>query len=277
METKYICPICKTRLVTEDNSLRCSNNHCFDISAEGYVNLAGAKKTNTDLSGDATDTCRARRRFLEAGYYRPLGDKICECLKSIYADLSDEAPLLIDAGCGEGYYSRVIKNTFPKFDIYGIDLAKQGIKMAAKFQKNFENKNNYSVSGIFDMPFEDQSAAAVLSVFAPISDKESLRVLKKDGLLIVACPGKEHLYGLKEALYEKADANVEKIPEYNGFTLVDTITLQYTMTLDGEAASDLFAMTPYYWRSSKDIRQKSENLNNVTTDAHFIIKVYKKN
>ncbi len=272
MNTKYICPVCGLLLEEKERSCVCENNHCFDISSEGYINLASAKKTNTEISGDAADTCRARRRFLEAGFYRPLAEKICKFLSGI----DSQEAFIIDAGCGEGYYSRVIKNTFPNFDIYGIDLAKQGIKMAAKIQKSSEFKNHYSVAGIFDMPFEDAAADAIISVFAPVADKESLRVLKNGGLLIVACPGENHLFGLKEALYETPTKNEEKIPNYEGFELIDTAFLRYTMELSGESASDLFAMTPYFWRSSKEIREKSAELDNIVTDADFIVKVYKK-
>ena len=274
MKSRYICPKCSETLEQKEKSYICENGHCFDISAEGYVNLASAKKTNTEVSGDAADTCRARRCFLESGHYKPLSDKICEYLKEIAA--IEDNPFVIDAGCGEGYYSRRIKETYPDFDIYGIDLAKQGVKMAAKFQKNMALKNNYSVAGIFDMPFADNSAVAVISVFAPVSQQESYRVLKEGGLLIVACPGKNHLYGLKEALYENPTHNEEKVPDYEGFILEDTAFLSYKMHLEGDDAAALFAMTPYFWRSSKDIREKSAELEKVTTDADFIIKVYRK-
>ena len=272
MNTRYICPVCGLPLEETEKSCVCENNHCFDISSEGYINLASAKKTNTEISGDAADTCRARRRFLEEGFYRPLADKICSYL----SQLNEKNAFIIDAGCGEGYYSRVIKSTFPAFDIYGVDLAKQGIKMAAKIQKNAELKNHYSVAGIFDMPFADSCANAVISIFAPVADVESYRVLKNGGYLIVACPGENHLYGLKAALYENPTKNEEKIPDYNGFELIDTSFVRYTMELSGENASDLFAMTPYFWRSSKEIREKSAELDNIVTDADFIVKVYKK-
>ncbi len=273
MTCKYICPVCREKLDEKEKTYVCANNHSFDISSEGYVNLASAKKMNTEISGDAADTCRARKKFLEAGFYSPLAEKICEYLVKFSND--DEA-FVIDAGCGEGYYSRYIKEKYPQFDIYGIDLAKQGVKMAAKAQKNFQNKNHYSVAGIFDMPFEDESASAVVSVFAPVADSESFRVLKKDGLLIVACPGRNHLYGLKKALYENPTENEEKIPDYDGFVLEDTVEINYEMLLDSENAAALFAMTPYFWRSSKEVREKSEKLDNVCTDAHFIVKVYRK-
>lgn len=273
MKCKYICPVCGQGLLEGEKSFLCESGHCFDISAEGYVNLASAKKTNTEISGDAADTCRARRKFLEAGFYKPLADKICSYLDELK---SKDSPLVIDAGCGEGFYTRQMKSFCKDFDLYGIDLAKQGIKMAAKYQKNQPDKIHYSVAGIFDMPFGDGSAEAVISVFAPVADAESYRVLKKGGLLIVACPGKNHLYGLKKALYESPTQNEEKIPEYPGFSLEDTAQITYKMELDGESASNLFAMTPYFWRSSKEVREHSAELGNITTDADFIVKVYRK-
>ena len=51
--------------------------------------------------------------------------------------------------------------------------------------------------------------------------------------------------------------------------VIDEWMKQYTA-----AAQDLFAMTPYFWRSSREIREKSEKLENVTTMADFLVKVY---
>ena len=272
---RYRCPVCRTALYETGKTYTCENRHTFDVSAEGYVNLAAVKKNVSELSGDAADTCRARRRFLETGHYKPLADAFCE-LAEAYGAVSDVA-FVIDAGCGEGYYARQIKARYPGIDLYGIDLAKQGIKLAAKYQKHAERKNHYAVAGIFDMPFEDSSAAAVVSVFAPVADAECRRVLAPGGVLLVAGPGKNHLFGLKSALYDTPEENDEKIPEYEGFTLAETRRVTYSMQLDGQSAADLFAMTPYFWRSSADVREKSETLENVATDADFLIKVYVKN
>ena len=75
-------------------------------------------------------------------------------------------------------------------------------------------------------------------------------------------------------LYDTPTENEEKIPEYPGFILEESVEVQYEMQLTGSAAQDLFAMTPYFWRSSKEIREKSEKLENVTTMADFLVKVY---
>ena len=133
-----------------------------------------------------------------------------------------------------------------------------------------------AVAGIFDLPFADESAAAVLSVFAPVADQENRRVLKPGGLLAVACPGRQHLFGIKERLYDTALENEEKTPLYEGFSLVAEKHVCYEMTLSGEQAADLFAMTPYFWRSTAEVREKSVNLGQTVTKADFLVKIYRK-
>ncbi len=274
MDCRYICPVCRAGLSEEEKLFSCSGGHVFDKSAEGYVNLAFVKKANTEKSGDAADMERSRRSFLEGGFYKPLADRICDILSENIKGA--DGGLIIDAGCGEGYYSRRIKERMPLLDVYGLDLSKQAIKMAAKFEKNCEMKNHYSVCGVFDMPFDDSTAKAVVSVFAPVASGESRRVLEKGGLLIVACPGKNHLYGLKKALYDIPLENEEKFPDYEGFEAAGTETLTYDMALSASDAANLFKMTPYYCKSSKEVREKAENLGNIVTAADFIIKTYKK-
>ena len=68
-----ICPVCGTELQKVDRTLRCENNHSFDVAKEGYVNLLRASK-NGDLIGDDKLSARSRRDFLNKGYYIPQND-----------------------------------------------------------------------------------------------------------------------------------------------------------------------------------------------------------
>ena len=268
----FTCPVCKNILKTDGKIYTCENSHCFDIAKEGYVNLA--TKNTSQVSGDSKQMCLDRRAFLESGFYAPLAEKISEIINSTFAG---KEITVIDAGCGEGYYSRRIRDSISgENTFYGIDLAKEGIRLAAKSEKlmPLEKRINYAVSGIFDLPFDKSSADVIISVFAPISEEEFARVLKKGGILIVACPGANHLYGLKKALYDIPRENEEKIPEYASFTLTDTKTLTYSITVENEMISALFGMTPYFWKSSREVQEKAKNLKKVETECDFIIKVY---
>ena len=51
---ELICPVCKSDLISQNNTLKCINNHCFDYSKYGYVNLLLGSK-----SGDKKATARS--------------------------------------------------------------------------------------------------------------------------------------------------------------------------------------------------------------------------
>ena len=89
-----LCPVCKKILYPQEKSCRCENGHCFDYAKEGYLNLNLHNSRNT---GDNQEMIRARKRFLEKGYYSFLRDAV--------NDLLDEDDALIDLACGEGYYT----------------------------------------------------------------------------------------------------------------------------------------------------------------------------
>ena len=66
-----ICPVCGNALLAENKTMRCENNHSFDVAKEGYVNLLRSGK-NGDLIGDDKTSARCRRDFLNKGYYASL-------------------------------------------------------------------------------------------------------------------------------------------------------------------------------------------------------------
>jgi len=268
----FRCPICKKLLSSDSKVYKCENNHSFDIAKEGYVNLS--VKNTSSLSGDSKQMCLLRRAFLESGFYEPLAKEIAGVIKGAHPEGNAK---IIDAGCGEGYYSRVIRNElYGENSFFGFDLAKEGVRLAAKSEKQCQSEKriSYAVSGIFDMPFEEDFADVIISVFAPISEEEFSRVLKKGGILIVACPGANHLYGLKKALYDVPRENEEKIPEYASFSLTQTKSLTYSITVENEMINALFGMTPYFWKSSREVQEKAKALKKVETECDFIIKVY---
>ena len=65
----FICPVCKSEFTKNNNSYICRNNHCFDISKKGTVNLL---RSNKSSHGDDKLMVNARRSFLDKGYYLPL-------------------------------------------------------------------------------------------------------------------------------------------------------------------------------------------------------------
>ncbi len=257
-----ICPICKTPLARDGNSLFCSGErrHCFDIAKSGYVTLTRALGT----AGDDKDMVHARTEFLDKGYYRPFADAV--------ADTLDGADTVIDAGCGEGYYSNIIAERVR--NVYGFDLSKHACDKAAKRAKMANNGAFFGVSSVFQLPVADKSADVAVSLFAPIAEEEFLRILKNDGLLIVGAAGKKHLLELKQAIYAEAYENEGRRDLPSGFCEVDRKNVTYTFVCDD--VKNLFMMTPYAFKTSREDMAKLDSIQSLEITADFDIFIYKK-
>ena len=263
------CPVCHANLniANEGKSCKCrgiNKSHCFDFSKSGYLNLAGPHGG----AGDQKDAIRARSLFLNAGYYQPLADKL---LRKI--DLLGVKRLL-DAGCGEGYYTNRFAN---HRDVIGVDLSKDGIDAAAKASKHQQNGAGFVIASLFSLPIPDKTLDAVVNIFAPCAEDEFLRVLKPGGYAILVAAGEKHLIGLKEKLYENTYLNRGRADLPRKMKLISKDRLQYSITVNSaEQIAALFSMTPYYWRTSEGDRQKLEGLETLTTDLDFDIYLFRK-
>lgn len=254
----YICPVCGKPLYRSDKTMRCENNHSYDISSKGYVNLLGPGKS---ARGDDADMVAARRRFLNSGNYDALRCGICEELSTI------EFETLLDAGCGEGYYTKRICDEFEAAKIYGLDISKKAAEKASALCKTA----NICVASAYRMPYADNSFDCILNVFSPLAADEYKRVLKKDGRFIMAAPLPEHLSELKRIVYDSVNIKSMKDTDMEGFRLVSQKQTLYKMQLDTQLLKDLFTMTPYYHKTSFEDKAKLDDVDNLTVTAAFII------
>ena len=101
-----ICPVCKQDLEKENRTYKCSNNHCFDIAKQGYVNLLQSQQSKLKRHGDDKLMINSRTAFLDKGYYKPLQKEICQKLLKHLG----ENPVVLDAGCGDCYYKEEKKS-----------------------------------------------------------------------------------------------------------------------------------------------------------------------
>lgn len=268
----HICPKCGERLFHRDMSLYCKNNHVYDISRSGYVNLLLAQQMNTKLPGDNKLMVNARKSFLSKGYYDVLIESFTECVKK-YAK---NGSLILDAGCGEGIYTVSAARKVPKAFFMGTDISKTAADAAAKRAKA-ENVSNvlFSVSSVFHLPVESGSCDMVTTLFAPWCGEEFQRVLKKDGILIMVIPDERHLWQLKEAIYDEPYLNEPSQEIPNGFSLLERLTVHSEITLDNnEDIQNLFSMTPYYYKTGEEGHKRVQALQNLTTEIGFEIIIY---
>jgi 23S rRNA (guanine745-N1)-methyltransferase len=273
----YKCPVCQGRLIRDEKRYTCSNNHSYDISEKGYVNLLLANQKKTKDPGDNRDMIKSRRDFLNKEYYKRFSDCLNEV---IIEELHSDERNILDAGCGEGYYISNLRSSFLKEDnqsinanFYGTDISKNAIMFAAKRDKNI----NISVASSFDLPIINNSLDCVIRNFAPGDNREFYRVLKGDGILIIATPSVEHLFGLKEILYENPRKNEIKENNPEDFKHIRNKEIRYTISLDNpEDITNLISMTPYYWSITDSMRGRIGEIMELETELDFNIDVYKK-
>ncbi len=261
------CPVCGAdgRPENEGRSFRCkgARGHCFDFSKSGYLNLCLSGK-----AGDGKEAVRARTLFLEAGYYQPLSDRV-----NLLLDESG-AKRVLDAGCGEGYYTnRMARDR----EVLGIDLSKDGVDHAAKTAKRIGGGVSFAVASLYELPVASGAFDAVTNLFAPCAEEEFCRVLRENGTLILVGAGERHLMGLKELIYDRAYVNPGRSDLPRSMRLCKQERLHYDVTVRGRDAIDaLFSMTPYYWRTSPADRAKLSAVESLSTELDFDIFVYKK-
>lgn len=263
-----ICPKCKNILEKKDKSLVCSNNHCFDISKNGYVHLLLANKMNSKIPGDNKLMIQARKRFLEKNHYLALAEGLEEIIRPYLNNKS----VVLDAGCGEGYYTHYLKTRI-EAHYYGLDISKFGIDYASRRKDGI----NYVIGSSFDLPFLDSSFDLLISMFAPYSSLEFNRVLKADGHLVLVNVGKNHLRELKDILYENVYDNEAFKVVLDGFELIKSQDIEKEIEItNNQDLNDLFMMTPYYYRTSPQAKKALLNISNLKLTISFTILVYEK-
>jgi len=262
----YLCPLCQQPLHLSAKQYQCANRHSFDIAREGYVNLLPVQHKNSKDPGDNKDMMQARRDFLHAGWYAPLAQAVSDTVTKLAPDT------LLDLGCGEGYYTAQLKRALPGAQIFGVDISKAAVKFAAKANRNIQ----FSVASAYQLPFADNSFAAIVRIYAPSKPEELLRLLTPQGHLITVSPGPQHLLEIKQAVYDDVQLHSDAIAEIPALTHLTRQRLQFTLSF--EKAGDVLAliqMVPLAWKFSATQKQQfAAALPDISVD--FLLDVYHK-
>lgn len=267
----YKCPVCNKTLERKDNTYICENNHSYDTAKKGYVNLLLANQGNHFIEeGDNKESIASRTSFLNAGYYSFLRDKLIEILQKYKHDY------FVDLACGEGYYTTGIHKALNS-NTYGVDISKSGINQCCTRMRMEGLQNIHFCVGNLDyLPYMDNAFDIALNCFAPIKEKEFVRVLKKDGHFLRVLPGRDHLLEMKNVLYEDTRLNEGKEESIDGFVLEDKVIIKNTAKLDNSQIKNLFSMTPYAFKTPKSSIEKLFKLEELDITFEFVIYVYRK-
>ena len=271
MSELLMCPICREALHLDGKTWQCANRHSYDQAKQGYVNLHVVQHKHSKNPGDTPDAVAARRRFLSSGAYQPLQQAVSVLLQSI------SAKSVLDIGCGEGYYTQAMSDVVPQ--VVAVDIAKSAVQTAAKqSQQSKENNKAQNITWVVGtgavLPVLDQSMNVCSSLFSPLPKMEMLRVLKEQGYLIIVTPAPQHLFALREALFDEVKAHepdkflAQMSPE---FSLVSQQIITTDLNLDQQQLKDLIAMTPYAWKAKADNRQTLESHQSFQLSASFCL------
>lgn len=271
------CPICREELSVIGGSLKCQHAHTFDIAASGYVNLLPPGKAGNSHTGDDRNMIKARRAFLETGYYDRISDFAAQCIAefSFSTDMT-----ILDAGSGDGYHITRIADILSGrlSSAIGIDASKHGAEIAAKAAKcEKREKVSFFAANIFDLPIADSTIDVMISMFAPIPFEEANRVLRDDGILVVIASGRKHLWEMRELLYDTPRESNANIAENSNFSLIASRELSYQFTIaEPDELKALFSMTPFSYKTSVEDASKLNNRYDTNMTANVICAVFKK-
>ena len=242
---RITCPLCRQDLDQQPATWRCALGHAYDVAREGYVNLLPVQHKKTRDPGDNPEMVQARRKFLFAGHYQPLRDAVLALLAPL------RAHSLLDLGCGEGYYTGAFTAVAP--DVAGLDISKPAIQLAAKQFRGI----TWLVGSGAQLPLADASVDIVSSMFSQLYLEHTRRVLKPGGHLLVVTPAPDHLWSVREKLFDEVRAHQ---PDKflagldTHFELTARQEVRVPLQLTRDTLEQLLLMTPYAWKARPEKR-----------------------
>jgi len=136
-------------------------------------------------TADTADMVAARVEFLSAGHYAPLADEVAKAAAATAGD-----GLILDAGAGTGYYLARVLDAAPEATGLALDVSAAALRRAARAHPRL----GAAVWNLWEhWPVASDSVSVLLNVFAPRNGPEFHRVLRQDGVLVVAAPNPGHL------------------------------------------------------------------------------------
>ena len=169
-----LCPVCGETLVREERVWHCKNRHSFDVARSGYVNLLPPSASGK-RHGDDKHMVAARTAFLSRGYYDHLIGAVAEaCMQ-----LAGPDACVLDAGCGEGTYTRAIYDALAakggRPQLLGADISAEAVKRAARQVP----EGIFCVATTARLPLAAESLDLIVNIFSPFMAEEFRRVLKR--------------------------------------------------------------------------------------------------
>lgn len=238
------CPHCDGPLDLDGGTVLCDRGHTFDVARQGYVSLLPG--SSTKFTGDTAEMIADRAAFLGAGHYDPLRSAItAACVRARDESAQTADTRVLEVGAGTGQYLAEVLDGLTGARGIGLDVSKPAVRRIARCHPR---AGAVLADGWGRLPVASGAVTHVLSVFAPRNAPELHRVLAPGGALVVAAPTGDHLRELvslpgmvhvDERKPERLSAALSGL-----FERVDRVPVQFTVTLDPQAVTQLVGMGP---------------------------------
>lgn len=284
-----LCPLDQQPLLPNEQGWQCSAGHQFDRAKQGYVNLLPVQQKKSLQPGDNKDMVRARKSFLDTGYYGPVASALSNMVLTHINNSGAAEPAYLDAGCGEGYYlaefirhaseqpteQPTVQRAQHSVALLGLDISKWAVQAAAKRSKQIQ----WVVGTNAQLPIANASFDVISAVFGFPVYEEFARVLKPNGLLIVVEPTANHLHQLRDIIYPTVAQTERPAPKaMPGFNLHGCQGVNFTIKLtSSNDILNLLAMTPHVHRITNEALSRLTQLTELTVTVDMQCVLYLRN
>ncbi|GIU47876.1 MULTISPECIES: class I SAM-dependent methyltransferase [Shewanella] len=250
------CPTCAAKLHFHESSkgYYCDNKHHFDKNAQGYWSFVTSPKFKG--SSESRDQLRSKRFLMASGIFAPLTEQLSAVFNKAIKGIKDVNHL--NYQCADGFYLRSIAQSADNDEIthWGVSEANNALFAASKDN----TPANLLLSPFKKLPFSDQSLDVVTLFDAQLKGKECLRILKKEGVLLMLVPAPRHLWQLKQKIYDNLSEKPQQLNLPKDIELIESTSINFTADVTGEQAMTLLDMNNLGWRINDelkhDIKQK---------------------
>jgi len=232
----FCCPLCHSPMIARETSLRCEGGHDFALSKKGYVDFCPTARAGA-YDDELFDS---RSRFIAGGFY----GEMLAALRALWMEYAPVGPLL-DAGCGEGSFLKVLAPDPVQGTALGLDLSRPGIQRAARGGGGWL----WAVGDLSRLPLRSGSMAAIVNILSPANYPEFSRVLLPGGVVLKVVPGERYLSELRalarDRLRREAYSNERVVKLFEErFRVLEQREICRTYPLSPGQAADLAVMTP---------------------------------
>lgn len=276
-----ICPLDGLRLSAKNRSLICERNHCFDVAADGHINLLPVQFKASRDPGDSKSMVQSRRRVMSTGLFQPVAEAVGKIVRTQLDGISNvQQPLIVDVGCGEGYFTAHFSEYLNATEsganpiVFGLDVSKWAVSAAAARYKNIA----WAVASGRALPIESGSPTMITTLFGFQFWKHWSTVQKVGGLVAIVDAGPEHLIELRQIIYPELrvrDAPTHSEAAASNFGLICSERVTYDRQVEASLLPDILEMTPHGHKTSAEARSSVSEVSNLQLTIDTVIRVFR--